>query len=174
MPAQKYEKVPSSVENSSSRFTDDDNDAHSSNQKLNATETGTIMPITNLPTTNSSQQLVGGDSESVSASLGASSTIDDQAASTASLNTTKRPSSRNSQQYLGFAGITYQEWFTVGVLCFVNLINYMDRFTIAGKIKFEFFHLTFCFAIKLPGDDDDTILLSLYGYFALRSTQYNS
>lgn len=26
-----------------------------------------------------------------------------------------------------------REWFTVGILCFVNLINYMDRFTIAGK-----------------------------------------
>ena len=29
--------------------------------------------------------------------------------------------------------ITKKEWFTVGVLCFINLINYMDRFTIAGK-----------------------------------------
>lgn len=25
-------------------------------------------------------------------------------------------------------------WFTVIVLCFVNLINYMDRFTIAGRL----------------------------------------
>lgn len=24
------------------------------------------------------------------------------------------------------------DWITVGVLCFVNLINYMDRFTVAG------------------------------------------
>lgn len=24
------------------------------------------------------------------------------------------------------------DWMTVGVLCFVNLINYMDRFTVAG------------------------------------------
>lgn len=30
-------------------------------------------------------------------------------------------------------GITKMQWFTVIVLCFVNLINYMDRFTIAGK-----------------------------------------
>lgn len=29
-------------------------------------------------------------------------------------------------------GITRTQWFTVVVLCFVNLINYMDRFTIAG------------------------------------------
>lgn len=25
------------------------------------------------------------------------------------------------------------EWLTIIILCFVNLINYMDRFTIAGK-----------------------------------------
>lgn len=31
------------------------------------------------------------------------------------------------------SGITKMQWFTVIVLCFVNLINYMDRFTIAGK-----------------------------------------
>ncbi|XP_053966881.1 protein spinster [Anastrepha ludens] len=31
-------------------------------------------------------------------------------------------------------GITKTQWFTVVVLCFVNLINYMDRFTIAGVL----------------------------------------
>ncbi|XP_012160126.1 protein spinster isoform X1 [Ceratitis capitata] len=31
-------------------------------------------------------------------------------------------------------GITRTQWFTVVVLCFVNLINYMDRFTIAGVL----------------------------------------
>ncbi|KAG7188248.1 hypothetical protein KM043_016110 [Ampulex compressa] len=37
--------------------------------------------------------------------------------------------------------ITASDWMTVAVLCFVNLINYMDRFTIAGvltNIKTEF------------------------------------
>ena len=29
--------------------------------------------------------------------------------------------------------MTKTEKITVGVLCFVNLINYMDRFTIAGE-----------------------------------------
>lgn len=29
--------------------------------------------------------------------------------------------------------ISRGDWITVAVLCFVNLINYMDRFTIAGK-----------------------------------------
>lgn len=31
-------------------------------------------------------------------------------------------------------GVTAAEWFAVIVLCFVNLINYMDRFTIAGEL----------------------------------------
>lgn len=86
------------------------------------------MAIGNFPSTNSSQQLMSGDTESVSASLGAVSTIDG-----GSCEEIKRPSSRNSHQYNGLSSITYAEWFTVGVLCFVNLINYMDRFTIAGK-----------------------------------------
>ena len=30
--------------------------------------------------------------------------------------------------------ITWKEIVTVAVLCFVNLINYMDRFTIAGNM----------------------------------------
>lgn len=30
--------------------------------------------------------------------------------------------------------ITLREWLTVLVLCYVNLINYMDRFTIAGEL----------------------------------------
>lgn len=61
-----------------------------------------------LPSTDSSQQLMG-DSDS---------------------NGSDR---RASRQYAGFGGISRTEWFTVLVLCFVNLINYMDRFTIAGE-----------------------------------------
>ncbi|XP_045536759.1 protein spinster isoform X2 [Papilio machaon] len=37
--------------------------------------------------------------------------------------------------------VTFREYMTVGILCFVNLINYMDRFTIAGvlaDVKSEF------------------------------------
>ncbi|CAG4982942.1 unnamed protein product [Parnassius apollo] len=32
------------------------------------------------------------------------------------------------------AEVTFVEYMTVGILCFVNLINYMDRFTIAGVL----------------------------------------
>lgn len=31
--------------------------------------------------------------------------------------------------------LKFREWVAVLILCFVNLINYMDRFTIAGEIK---------------------------------------
>lgn len=31
------------------------------------------------------------------------------------------------------SSVTSREVITVGILCFVNLINYMDRYTIAGK-----------------------------------------
>lgn len=131
----KYQKVPTSTENNSSSEA-----AAAAATVVRDTEGGIInrnssdnriMAITvNLPSTNSSQQLMSGDAESVTASLDASSTLDVGGSS----DEIKRPSSRNSRQYEGFSSITYSEWFTVGVLCFVNLINYMDRFTIAGKL----------------------------------------
>lgn len=31
--------------------------------------------------------------------------------------------------------VTFLEFMTVAILCFVNLINYMDRFTLAGELK---------------------------------------
>ncbi|XP_014259012.1 protein spinster isoform X3 [Cimex lectularius] len=31
--------------------------------------------------------------------------------------------------------VSVRSWITIGVLCYVNLINYMDRFTIAGILK---------------------------------------
>lgn len=63
-----------------------------------------------LPATYSSQQLVSSDSDSM-ARLRESET---------------QPSSEEHR-------VGKREWITVAVLCFVNLINYMDRFTIAGK-----------------------------------------
>lgn len=140
-PVSKYEKVPTSADQSAAvnrrggetAAGSSEEDVRFVNRNSEISDSGSIMPITNLPTTNSSQQLMGGDTESVTASLDAASTADERGASTASLDTLKRPPSRNSQQYEGFSSISYQEWFTVGVLCYVNLINYMDRFTIAGE-----------------------------------------
>lgn len=128
--AQGYQRVPirrdgasssNSSSNNSSRVTISDGDlsiARPEDNRLSrmATAGG------NLPATYSSQQLMGGDAESVTASLDAGSTVDNC-----------RPNSRSSRQYDGLRSIAYSEWFTVIVLCFVNLINYMDRFTIAGE-----------------------------------------
>lgn len=37
-------------------------------------------------------------------------------------------------------GVTRGQWLTVAILCFVNLINYMDRYTIAGIYDYNLFH----------------------------------
>lgn len=37
--------------------------------------------------------------------------------------------------------VKFREWVAVFVLCFVNLINYMDRFTIAGEFQYVFHSL---------------------------------
>ncbi|KAH8296952.1 hypothetical protein KR044_001608 [Drosophila immigrans] len=64
-----------------------------------------------LPATYSSQQLVTSDSESM-----------------------ERLRGNDSVPTQPRGSLTIGHWFTVGVLCFVNLINYMDRFTIAGVL----------------------------------------
>lgn len=136
MSALKYEKVPTSTDHEINRLpvsvAVSGAAATRTIDRFGGRSEENIMAITNLPSTNSSQQLMGGDTESVTASFDAVSNAD-VATNSGSCDTIKRPGSRNSRQYDGFASITYTEWFTVIVLCFVNLINYMDRFTIAGK-----------------------------------------
>ncbi|EDW09232.1 protein spinster isoform X1 [Drosophila mojavensis] len=67
-----------------------------------------------LPATYSSQQLVSSDSDSM------------ERQHLRGANIVPEPRSR--------PGISRKQWFAVSVLCFVNLINYMDRFTIAGVL----------------------------------------
>lgn len=67
------------------------------------------------PSTHSSQQLMSTDTESISGGSERNRHLQD------------------CNDNNGNRSITLSEWFTVGVLCFVNLINYMDRFTVAGK-----------------------------------------
>lgn len=70
-----------------------------------------------LPSNSSNQQLMSGDE---SDSVGyAGDTI------------SQRPQERRG------SSITRTEWITVAILFFVNLINYMDRFTVAGKFCFD-------------------------------------
>ena len=74
-----------------------------------------------IPQTNSSEELMPhGGTSSDSEGGGSSSCIESGKVSTPSLVVESGPISRI-------------EMFTVFVLCFVNLINYMDRLTIAGK-----------------------------------------
>ncbi|XP_050074167.1 protein spinster isoform X2 [Anopheles maculipalpis] len=79
-------------------------------------------PAGKIPATNSQQRLMPTDSDSVTSSMdegyGGTGTRNSQDEDTETVTTT----------------IGATAWFTVIVLCFVNLINYMDRFTIAGVL----------------------------------------
>lgn len=77
-------------------------------------------------------------------------TVDSSGSSSLSSSNTKlnrkemTPSSRGSTTSTAAADVrqiqsnplTKRQIITVSILCFVNLINYMDRYTIAGKISF--------------------------------------
>ena len=46
---------------------------------------------------------------------------------------------------------TFNKYFTVAVLTAINLLNYMDRFTLAGKYKFgDIALLTFALSVLPP------------------------
>lgn len=80
------------------------------------------MEPAGIPPNNSHQQLMHGeDSDSVDTIVPPLTS-----SSTESAIGGKRTMSSGS-------GITKRQWLTVAILCYVNLINYMDRFTIAGK-----------------------------------------
>lgn len=80
-------------------------------------EGGTMSNIVStIPSTQSSQHLMSPDAESVI-------TEEDR----------KSLRRRTSEVQQTVGTVTKSQWFTVAVLCFINLINYMDRFTIAGK-----------------------------------------
>lgn len=104
MSSQKYQKV--------------DTNSSDSQEELTEEKHETMAHVSNIPSTHSSQQLMSPDAESVLTEEDA-----------------KSLSRRNRQESTtGFGSVTSSQWFTVGVLCFINLINYMDRFTIAGVL----------------------------------------
>ncbi|XP_062553552.1 protein spinster isoform X1 [Armigeres subalbatus] len=119
----------------------------SQQQKAAMAEPQTVVtgnPAGKIPATNSQQRLMPADSDSVSSSLDEAELevppgggdgdggggehrhlpyhhhLDDGSVTASSTSTERVP---------------LTAWFTVIVLCFVNLINYMDRFTIAGVLK---------------------------------------
>lgn len=108
--SRKYSLVPNNPENINSV----------DSESLLAGET-MASSITNIPSTNSSQQLVSPDSESV---VTGSEESEDR----------KSYSRQNIENNGSISGVSYRDCFTVAVLCFINLINYMDRFTIAGVL----------------------------------------
>lgn len=87
-----------------------------------------IEDIPHIPSTNSSEELM--PCSSAGSSTDSESGRKSQLASTANINSSGMNGS-------GGGGSTYtrRELFTVLVLCFVNLINYMDRLTIAGELS---------------------------------------
>ncbi|KAJ8681342.1 hypothetical protein QAD02_017129 [Eretmocerus hayati] len=79
------------------------------------------MDQTRIPPNMSQQYLMANDQQSRTAS--ATSSVESQ------LDAKPRESTGP-----GIGSVTLAEWTAVLVLCFVNLINYMDRFTIAGVL----------------------------------------
>lgn len=77
------------------------------------------MEPTNIPSNHSHQELISGGDECDSLRTVPSLTSVTDIAG----NRTRRCGYRNA----------VGEWLTIIILCYVNLINYMDRFTIAGK-----------------------------------------
>lgn len=44
------------------------------------------------------------------------------------------PHGERNRRETSFKDVTLSQWITVAILCYVNLINYMDRYTIAGVL----------------------------------------
>ena len=80
--------------------------------------------VSTIPSTHSSQHLMSPEVESVM-------TDED-----------RKSLRRRSENEQSIRSVTSSQWFTVAVLCFINLINYMDRFTIAGEYSLDFVSLS--------------------------------
>ncbi|CAH2232853.1 jg16613 [Pararge aegeria aegeria] len=71
------------------------------------------------PNTSNQQLVINGDNDSATALL----------------------HEKQSRRRITLSDVTFREYMTIGILCFVNLINYMDRFTLAGvldEVKADF------------------------------------
>uniref|UniRef100_A0A1B0ARJ3 Major facilitator superfamily (MFS) profile domain-containing protein n=1 Tax=Glossina palpalis gambiensis TaxID=67801 RepID=A0A1B0ARJ3_9MUSC len=116
-PSPPYRPIPKNILADSSEMTNNSDD----NGEVIVDRTGAGA----LPTTYSSQQLMqSSDSESVGngGDGRAAGGVDNE-------------DNRNRGTPLRLSHVSRSQWFTVIVLCFVNLINYMDRFTIAGVLE---------------------------------------
>lgn len=107
---------------SSPKYQKVETNSSDSQEEIGEEQPDTMAHVSSIPSTHSSQQLMNSDAESVL-------TEEDN-----------KSLSRRSRQAesSGFGSVSSKEWFTVGVLCFINLINYMDRFTIAGESRLQY------------------------------------
>lgn len=67
-----------------------------------------------------------------------------------------RESEEKSDNERSLRDVKWSEWVSVAVLCYVNLINYMDRFTVAGKFFYikDIFRVYFeSYFFKCPGHE---------------------
>ncbi|KAL7294316.1 hypothetical protein TKK_0012327 [Trichogramma kaykai] len=90
-----------------------------------------------IPANVSQQYLMDNDANQMANST-TSSSLDTSVNSYASQSNGKdqpRPSVANNNDGSSLKSVKTSEWIAVFVLCFVNLINYMDRFTIAGVLR---------------------------------------
>lgn len=79
------------------------------------------MESAGIPSNNSHQQLMSAVEDN-----------DSGLESTAASSLVSIPGERSKMQ-ASCGGVTLSQWVTMAILCFVNLINYMDRYTIAGE-----------------------------------------
>ncbi|XP_053684626.1 protein spinster isoform X1 [Sabethes cyaneus] len=114
-------------------------------------QTVTGNPSGKLPATNSQQRLMPVDSDSVSSSLDEA----DPDAPPGHRHLTRLPENDSELVITTSSSVTRTAWFTVAVLCFVNLINYMDRFTIAGVLTDIQLHFNI-------GDDEGGLLQTAF------------
>lgn len=101
-------------------------------QKISISEKHSLKLLTDMEPKNISPQVYVERVKEMN-NESSNSTIAEIATSQSGLNNGDEPSTK----------VTCMQWITVMILCFVNLINYMDRFTIAGNLKL-FIYLNIC------------------------------
>ncbi|XKL68536.1 hypothetical protein PGB90_004027 [Kerria lacca] len=92
-------------------------------QKISISEKHSLKLLTDMEPKNISPQVYVERVKEMN-NESSNSTIAEIATSQSGLNNGDEPSTK----------VTCMQWITVMILCFVNLINYMDRFTIAGVL----------------------------------------
>lgn len=94
-----------------------------------------------MPTNKSSQKLVNEDFLQTSSTRNSLETGSSSGGGGDSIGS----SDDNTPEIPRRPKVTKMEWITVFILFYVNLINYMDRFTIAGEINAKTYnHLSTC------------------------------